>query len=120
VTPQTPKHAARPGAKVAALPRALADLFELLEARGSLVGGSLPELLENVDEVRPDYAEIARDPASWGLTKSLVAGMESDGVDPTDEDAVNKWMEEFNARSAEERNACWARRSRAWPNPDHL
>lgn len=91
-------------ATIAALPRALAELFELLEARGSLVGSPLAELLENVEELRPDYAEIARDPASWGLAKSLVAGMESEGVDPTDENAVNSWMEDFNARPLEERN----------------
>lgn len=90
---------------VATVPEALGELLKMLDARGSLAGEPLAELLEAVDDLRADHAELARDPSSWGLAKSLVAQMEAEGLDPTDQDALSAWTEEFNARSFEERDS---------------
>jgi hypothetical protein len=39
------------------------------------------------------------------LAKSMFAGMQADGVDPTEPAALNAWIEGFNARPREERDA---------------
>lgn len=59
--------------------------------------------LDAIDEFEPAYLAAMREPASFGPAKSLVDQMLSDGVELTDERAVQAWIEALNARPYEER-----------------
>lgn len=89
---------------IAAAPGCLAIFVRFLDARGSLAGDPLEELLAEVERLSEQVVEVARDPSNWGLAKSLVSQMEAEGVDPAAEGALDAWMEDFNARPREERD----------------
>ena len=44
------------------------------------------------------------DEERFSFGKRLVAEMVADGVDPTDQEAMNEWITSFNERSYEERD----------------
>jgi hypothetical protein len=53
----------------------------------------------------PEFERRCRDPRHWGPAKAAVTQMRSEGVDPTDQEAVDAWLHEFNARPREERDS---------------
>jgi len=89
---------------IAAAPGCIALFLRSLDARGSLAGDPLAELLAEVERLRDQVGEAARDPSNWGLAKSLLSQMEAEGVDPAAEGALDAWMEDFNARPRTERD----------------
>ena len=78
--------------------RFLADI-RLLDAGGD----PLPDLERALDRAEPVFADRMRDPTRFGLAKNLMAQAAADGVDPADPQALQQWMEHFNALPAEER-----------------
>ncbi|MDX6719266.1 MAG: hypothetical protein QOJ63_1520 [Solirubrobacteraceae bacterium] len=76
-----------------------------LDARGSLSGEPLEHLQEVCLSLNEPFLERVGDPAGWGLAKSMAMQMLTDGVDLDDPDALADWMEDFNARPREERDA---------------
>lgn len=64
----------------------------------------LASLEAAVARLRPRFEQACRDPRNWGLAKSMYAWMEADGVDPADEDTVQAWIADFNARPLAERD----------------
>ena len=56
----------------------------------------------------------ATDERSFGPAKAITNAMLSDGIDLTDQDAMDGWIEAFNARPLEERDTFLAR----FPMPD--
>lgn len=91
-------------ATIAAAPVCVIGFLRFLDQRGTLVGDPLDELIATVEELRDDLSEVANDPSSWGLAKSLMSQMESEGVDPTQEGALDAWMADFNARPQADRD----------------
>ncbi|MGH2983197.1 MAG: SEC-C metal-binding domain-containing protein [Solirubrobacterales bacterium] len=85
-------------------PDCVAGFLAFLDAVELLVGDPLAALSSRCDELRGEFAEAARDPGNWGLAKSMVAQMQSEGIDPTDPGALQAWMEDFNSRTWEERH----------------
>jgi hypothetical protein len=90
---------------VAAVPACVVAFLGFLEARGSLSGDALEELEETCASLTGPFLESASDPAAWGLAKSMMMQMLSEGIDPEDPAALQSWIEEFNRRSAGERDA---------------
>lgn len=86
-------------------PGAVAQVLRFLGESGRLDADRADRLMLLAHELHGKFAERARDPANFGLAKGMVAAMAGDGVDPTDEAAVEEWIETFNARSREEREA---------------
>ena len=85
-------------------PDCVAGLLSFLDQAGVLAGDPLPSLIARCEELREGFAEAAKDPANWGIAKSMVAQMQSEGVDPADRGGVQAWIDDFNSRSWEERD----------------
>lgn len=66
----------------------------------SLPAHALDEVLEAVEECRPDFAAALADPAAAGPAKQVVLDMLADGVDLDDKAAVHRWIDECKGRSA--------------------
>ena len=68
-----------------------------------LMDASAAEMLAAVDEFEPVYRDAMHDPALAGPAKSIVTLMMSEGVDMTDTQAIQDWIEAFNERPEDER-----------------
>jgi hypothetical protein len=89
---------------LAAVPNAVTAFIRFLGARDLLLGTDAEALAATVERLRDRFEAAARDRGNWGLAKSMVAQMRSEGVDPTDQGAIDAWMEDFNSRPREERD----------------
>jgi hypothetical protein len=80
--------------------------LEFLGGNGMLAPGSdpLPRLLRALKRLSGPFLAEMQNPASFGMAKSLFAGMATEGVDPTDRASVDAWIRDFNARSYAERD----------------
>ena len=85
-------------------PDCAAGLMRFLDEVDLLTGDPVEELVACCESVRAEFTGAARDPARWGPAKAMVAQMQADGVDPTDKEALQAWMDDFNSRSREERD----------------
>jgi hypothetical protein len=81
------------------------DFLRYLQRTNRLTGDPLPELLDELNDLRQDFVAAMQDPANFGMAKSLVAQMEAEGVDMLQPGAVDRWIEDFNTRPLEERDA---------------
>ena len=63
------------------------------------------EMLSAVDEHAATFRAVIRDETAFGPAKSIAAKMEADGVDFSDPKAVQAWIDDFNARPFDEREA---------------
>lgn len=84
-------------------PDAVADVLRFLGETGRLEPRAADELAAQALDARAGFEEAAADPSNWGLAKGMVAAMSAAGVDPTDEAAVQDWIDAFNERPVEER-----------------
>jgi hypothetical protein len=76
-----------------------------LDARGSLSGEPLEQLEEACLSLREPFLERVDDPAGWGLAKSMAMQMLTEGIDLDEPGALDAWMQDFNARPRDERDA---------------
>jgi hypothetical protein len=84
-------------------PAVLGAFLRYLEQTDQLRGSRLYQLQAELAEVGPRFAQSMQDSSRFGLAKSLFAAMTADGVAVDDPDAIQKWIEEFNARPFAER-----------------
>lgn len=84
-------------------PDAVADVLRCLGGLGRLDPRLADELATAALDLREEFVAEARDPSNWGLAKGMFAAMSMAGVDPTDETAVQGWIDTFNGRPVEER-----------------
>jgi hypothetical protein len=90
-------------ADIERLPVVLRAWLQFTATERGLSSPSIVEMLAAVDEFEPAYREAMHDPAQAGPAKSIAALMMSDGVDLTDAEAVQDWVDAFNELSEEER-----------------
>ena len=81
------------------------DFLAFLEDGRALGGDPLPELIEGLDALLPDFAAAMHDASSFGMAKGIVAAMKAAGVDISRPDAMSRWIEELNGRPMDERVA---------------
>jgi hypothetical protein len=62
-------------------------------------------MLDAVDEYADAFRKTMTDVSRFGPAKSVAAQMQADGVDLSDPGEVQAWIEAFNARRLEEREA---------------
>ncbi len=86
----------------------LGDFLRFLQRTNRLTGDSLPDLLDELGELRPDFVSAMQDPANFGMAKTVFARMQAEGVDVLQPGAIDRWIEEFNARPFEARGAILA------------
>ncbi len=77
---------------------ALRDLLAFLADTGAVAAKTAKELARELDEVAPRFASALMDPKNWGMARSITQAMASDGVDFTDQNAVDRWIAGYNHR----------------------
>ena len=90
--------------EVDGFPEAVADTLCFLGATGRLGEREAEALAERALGSGEKLAEAMADPAKAGPSRLLFEAMAADGVEIGDADAMQTWLEEFNARPFEERD----------------
>ncbi len=85
------------------VPEVLGAWVRYAGRRRGLPAHLVEETLRAVRACRREFRRAVRDPGRFGPAKSLVLAMRADGVDLTSQEAVDAWIEAFNARPLEER-----------------
>ncbi len=88
-----------------AVPECVRAFLGFLDKRGSLSGEPLQQLEQACEQLSDEFHDRARDSSHWGLAKSMVMTMQTEGIDPTAPGALDAWMTDFNARPREQRDA---------------
>ncbi|MCY7365768.1 MAG: hypothetical protein LH469_10745, partial [Frankiaceae bacterium] len=86
-------------------PGILVSFLRYLEKTRQLRGSGLYQLEAELAQVRPRFAAAMQDSSRFGMAKSMFASMSADGVELEDPDAIQEWIEDFNARPYAERAA---------------
>ncbi|MGP4021279.1 hypothetical protein [Saccharopolyspora sp. 5N708] len=73
------------------------ELLTFAADTGRLSAQQVSGLHRKVDEIEPRFAEIVMDPANWGFGRRVGQAMAADGIDPTDEAEVARWIDEHGA-----------------------
>ena len=90
---------------LAAVPECVRAFLMFLAVRGSLSGEPLDQLEEACEALRDEFLDCAHDNSHWGLAKSMLMQMQSEGIDPSAPGALDAWIEDFNARPYQQRDA---------------
>ena len=85
-------------------PGAVADALRFLGATGRLAKREAAELAEAALLHAAEFDEAISDPANAGPARLVFDAMTADGVEVGDPEAMQAWLEEFNARPFEERD----------------
>ncbi len=87
------------------IPSAFVALMTFLETEGLLAPGSstTATLAEATAGMSLDFVSAMGDPSNFGMAKSLFGAAEADGVDMSDPDQLQEWINEFNAGPEEDR-----------------
>ena len=72
------------------------DLLRFMAETGR--ASSVARLESELDEIEPGFPDAVMDSANWGIARSFVQGMASDGVDFSDQGAVDRWIAGHNLR----------------------
>ena len=88
-----------------AVPECVKAFLAFMHARGSLSGEPLEVLEQALDVLGEEFNTQAQDSSRWGLAKSMFMRMQTKGVDPSQPSAIDAWMDDFNSRPLEERDA---------------
>jgi hypothetical protein len=88
------------------VPVALLSFLSFLDDEALLAPGSAPaeRLVEAVTSLAEEFVVAMGDRSRFGLAKSMFTAATDEGVDLTDPDEMQAWMERFNDRSEEERH----------------
>ncbi len=81
-----------------------AAFLRFLSAERLLSEGTGERLARRVEDAQPEFEAAMNDEERFSPGKRLVAEMIADGVDPTDQEAMDRWVTRFNERSFEERD----------------
>lgn len=102
-----PRELVLPGEEVRAGIAAVRAYLRHLDDEGRLDDASEPveELTGWLDHAGAAAVEAMDDRARWGPGKALLMAMRADGVDTSDPAAIRDWLEEFDARPREAREA---------------
>jgi hypothetical protein len=82
-----------------------AGFLRFLGDDGIVPAGHAARLAESVERLAPRFRAAAMDESNWSMGKRLWSQTRSEGVDPSDPDAVQRFMDDFNQRSFAERDA---------------
>jgi hypothetical protein len=88
-----------------AVPECVRAFLAFMNARGSLSGEPFEVLEQALGVLGEEFKTHAEDSSRWGLAKSMFMQMQTEDVDPSQPDAVDAWMDDFNSRPREERDA---------------
>ncbi len=78
---------------------------QYLAFEGILEGGPPTALDRCINRLAPRFREAMTDRSSFGLAKTIFGLMDADGIDITDPQATQAWIDAFNERPERERRA---------------
>ncbi len=90
--------------EIAGFPEAVADALLFLGATGRLDEAAAEALAAHARELEVEFADAMADPARAGPAKLLFDAMTTEGVEIGDPEAMQVWLDDFNARPFEERD----------------
>ena len=76
---------------------AVRDFLAYLAESGGMTEAAARKLKRELDRIAPRFADAVMDPANWGTARSFVQAMAADGVDMSDQTAVDRWIAAYNA-----------------------
>lgn len=91
--------------QVRALPDVLRRWVRFALSRRGLEEPWIVETQAMVDELASEFRKAVTDPSNFGPAKAMVNAMMADGIDLNDPKALQGWIDAFNARPFEERDA---------------
>ena len=77
---------------------AMRDFLAYLTESGGMTEAAVRKLERELDRIAPRFADVVMDPVNWGTARSFVQAMAADGVDMSDQAAVDRWIATYNAR----------------------
>jgi hypothetical protein len=89
----------------ARMPASLVRMFGFLGERGDVIPPAAEKLAHRAAALSETFAKRAGDPTRRGPSGALLAAMAAEGVDLADPDAMQAWIDEFNERPFEQRDA---------------
>lgn len=92
------------GAEIRAVPEVLNGWVRFALTTRGLEERWIEETQRAVDRFAARFRQYATDPSRFGPAKAIANAMRADGVDLTDEQQVQDWMDDFNARPHEDRD----------------
>ena len=100
-----PRKALLKAAEVGALPEVLTAWVRFALSKRGLAEHLVVETEDAVRDLAPEYLEAVREPANFGPAKAMLGALEAAGIDLTDQQAIDAWVAELNARPRHERDA---------------
>ena len=76
---------------------AVRDFLAYLAESGGMTEAAARKLKLELDRIAPRFADAVMEPANWGTARSFVQAMAADGVDMSDQAAVDRWIAAYNA-----------------------
>lgn len=73
------------------------DLLAFCRDTGRLSKARTTRLEAELEEIEPRFADAVMNPANWGMARSLTQAMAADGIDFSDQAAVDRWISDYNA-----------------------
>jgi hypothetical protein len=87
------------------IPTGFAAFMRFLFHAGVMPAPEAHTAADTVERLRPRFHAEALDESNWSMGKRLMAAAQSDGVDMADAGSLQQFMERFNERPLEERDA---------------
>ncbi len=87
------------------VPTGLAAFLRFLFHAGVMPAPEAHTAADTVERLRPHFHAEALDESNWSMGKRLMSAAQSDGVDMGDAESLQQFMEGFNERPFEERDA---------------
>jgi hypothetical protein len=78
------------------VPEALCDWVKYAGRRRGVPRAPLREAVAPVEEFRGEMLEVVNDPEAWSPAKTFAVAALDAGVDLTDPDQVNRFIEKYN------------------------
>ena len=76
---------------------AVRDFLAYLAESGGMTEAAARKLKLELDRIAPRFADAVMEPANWGTARSFVQAMAANGVDMSDQAAVDRWIAAYNA-----------------------
>lgn len=88
-----------------AIPTAFGGFLRFLTHAGIVTSLDSSGAVELIEHIRPHFHAAALDESNWSTGKRLMVAARADGVEMDDQAALEQFMQEFNSRPFEERDA---------------
>jgi len=99
-----PRKASLDAGQIRALPSVLRSWVRYALTRRGLDEDHIEATMDVVERLESEFRRVATNPDNFGPAKAVTNAMLADRVDLLDEDAVEAWLDVFNARPLEERD----------------